>query len=141
MDSHVDIINVSNKYTVIQFTPNVCRVMTYSDEYESVKAIQEVQCATGYTSTTGQCLNIILNKVLYFTNLGQTQRYLSQVRLYNIMLQDNSYDPNRMAIESLNIISFSNLFLTVLPSPLIHSVQHKMILRIFLMFLISSPRK
>ena len=74
--------------------------MPYSDDYKIVKNVPVTQATTGYFSANGRNHVIIMNEELYMANLKHLLINPNQLRHYQTIVNDGSYDEKVIWIEN-----------------------------------------
>ena len=94
LDSHADTFVTGRNCSIMNFTEQICDVMSYSDDYRPKEGVPICQVATGYTSINGQRSILVFNEALWMPELEASLMNPNQLRHYGIEVQDNPYHPS-----------------------------------------------
>ena len=91
MDSHTDTTLEDRNCTILHHTEMSYDVTPFSDTNETMKDVDIVLEATGFTSSTGQKYILLFHEALYIPELDHTIINTNQLRQFHMQVQDNIY--------------------------------------------------
>ena len=106
LDSHADTCALGANFTPLSYTGRVCDVSPYNaDAYSPERNIPIVSAATAFTcQESGLTYILIINEGLWFGDkLTNSLINPNQLRFVGVLVQDNPFDANPIAIETQDI--------------------------------------